>query len=279
MSGLLGPYTGIELYEQLVATRRSHNLPDEWLPGQDSSGELLPQVSALAMNLCETTQDRCTRTKRRPDYLIISIGGNDIEFGNLLREFSLNTTTDNERQEIISRLTENRKRLQENLSTLAHRVLEELNPRETIITEYPDPTMKVTNMNGVERLDYCSDNTPTSTFTFVPRIATPFGYGLSKTESKFAQNHVLSKLNEDLRIFAKQHNWIYASGITSATKGKGFCANPRNFHNYMDSYRRQGTVEKVVIGEFKFGGETSGAMHPNFFGHLRYRDAILKLLD
>jgi hypothetical protein len=191
--GLLKPYIGRETVFQV--RQIWHDLPNGIFAGR----YIEPQVLSVAKALCGTAFDASTGgcpAPRRPDYVIITVGGNDLGFGEVVRDLigkcdseCLNRNAHFIRQRL--------KALDGNLSRLAEKIAG-WSPQKVLLTEYMDPAQRALDKS---RFEFCSDKAFGSrTVTF--DIGPLFGYAINKTESEFAHTKFLIPLNSDLRDFA-----------------------------------------------------------------------------
>lgn len=282
--GLLTQYEGRETYSQLELTATLYGLTKEWLPSKPSSDFLPTQLDALSEAICigeyDPTNGKCKGKIRNPDVLLISIGGNDIKFGPVITDFALTERRDSESEKVFREaIRKNREILRNDLATLNGQITAAVRPRAIYITEYPDPTKN-------QARKYCADGFFSSS-PFVPRIATVLGFRISSKEARIAYEEVVLGLQSDLSGM-ESVGWRYVSGIASASEKKGYCSKTRWFQTYANSDSRQGEIPKVSLvkdmrdGATKsttLGGFSSGAMHPNIFGHLSYADAIVRSIN
>ena len=199
---------------------------------------------------------------REIDALLISIGGNDIEFPDRLIDLirddlilvgaggGLGDDALNRKQE----LAEAKKRLKElpdKLDKLAQEVAE-LDARQTYLMQYPTGHFETVNEQG--------------------EIVVESGCGIfdgpdMNIDGKDAR--VIKKsgvrLNKTLRRTAQKHGWILVEGIAEAFAGHGLCSPEPYFIAADESCRTQGDFE--------------GTMHPNAKGHEAYGECIQKALS
>lgn len=199
--------------------------------------------------------------ERPIDALLISIGGNDIEFPDRLLDLirddlmivgaggGLGDDALNRRQEV----REAKKRLRElpdRLERLAEAV-ETLDAAQVYLTEYPNAHFETINEHG--------------------EVVVGSGCGIFEgpdmdIDGKDAQAIKESgeKLNHELRRIAQKRGWIMVKGIVDAFAGHGLCAVEPYFISAEESCRIQGDFE--------------GTMHPNQRGHSAYGECIHKAI-
>jgi len=215
---------------------------DEGLLGPQSSRLPLAQVPRVAALVGE----------REIDLLLISIGGNDIGFAQVIAalvdadawldplcyENDLRNTwasvsdgdwnrvsrlswkiTDPFRIRCRTAIVDGRATLPgldglpAEIDRLAARLAEVLHPDRTLVLEYPDPT------------GY-SDGVTTGICDEIVGDAAPLGlHEINREEQRLGRSEVLDPLNRALRAAAERHGWDYLGGVVDAfTDGHGYCA-------------------------------------------------------
>ena len=233
--GLVGWYDGIEP------------------PGGHDPHELLrPQTWQVTSDICQGAtfagDPTCRDNGREVDFLIISIGINDIGFSDIIKscveifDCHVSNTVNNNLNSAFSSLPSK----YDQLSSDINRRFKVFN---TIITEYPDATH---NENG----NYCDV------------ILGTFGHN----ELQWASRSVLSRLNQAAYEAANRKGWIYIDNIASQFKTHGYCAgDERWFRTISDS--------RVIQGPFCCPLESAGTLHPNVLGHQVYKNRLLEKMS
>ena len=216
--GLLGSYTGI----------------------QDRDGPAIPpQVGRL--------RELVARTHRRPDAVLMSIGANDVHFGDVVRLCALQpscpehaydpdhvgpgTTADIAVGHALGRLGARYDRLAKGLRGIrAGRVF---------ITEYFDPTR----------------GTRGATCPAVIKS------GVSRAELDWAQTSLLAPLNDEVAAAAHRNGWTEVTGIAAAFSTHGYCAPPA------ERWIRR--LEEALAQH-----DPAGTMHPNAGGQQAIAQAL-----
>lgn len=184
------------------------------------------------------------------DALLISSGGNDVNFSTLvIRAIRLrHAETDRETAGIVTRgLADLAKRYED-----VARRLSTMNIAKVFITEYP---VIVRN----EKKNPC-DHSPN-----FPDLLN----GISKAEAEWAERDVIKPLNDKVREAATQFGWVYVTGISSKFTGDdpetiahGYCANDERWvRTFNDSWHVQ--------------GNQLGTAHPNSLGHSWYAKRLV----
>lgn len=298
--GLLGTYQGRETAGQVRETLAEHGIGlDALPPGERPFGgwHLPPQVDQAAAALCPVARvdGACPTSPRRPDYVILSTGGNEIGFGPAVAKFAMGcgpACLEELRGNLGKRFAE----LSDGYDRLAV-ALNGLHPHAVIATAYPDPSRREDGKT------FCDDPRfyvwrP----TFVPRELRTLGFllgvGIRSEQSGFAHDHMLVPLNKTLAEAARRHGWRYADHIVGASRVKGYCAKGKRwFVLYKEAVLKQGVIPGDVErdargniiyrdkggnivptgkGTSRIGEIASGAMHPNVFGQRSYAAAIQK---
>jgi len=212
--GLLGAYDGID--------------PDAAL------GALEPQLDVV------------DGLKRPIDALLLSVGANDVNFGDLVRfciavedcpsrrfdpdhpareaDESRPTLAEVERQALT--------RLRSNYDALAERLAGALDPDRVIIVEYFDALRDALGGTCVRAL---------------PRI--------DRDEAAWAQRNVLAPLNAVVHAAAERHGWRLVGGVAEAFRRHGICAGRASWIR-----RPEGSAVREL--------SLVGSLHPNSAGHI-----------
>ncbi len=251
---------------------------------------------------------------RQIDELLVSFGGNDMEFSNLAADmvaFKFNTTgakvvpTSNGSaaipvgldltpwaQQLQTDLTD----LTGNLQKLATRI-NQMRPQDVYFTEYPDPTLKA---DGTYADDTVGDILPT--------------FSIDAGEARWAHDHLLVPLNAALQAAVAQNaanRWHYVGGIVDAFKGHNYSAGSSSFfvtasqsRDLEGPYNNWTVLSSAVLtlggaaaGFFSLGtlagglgfaakavnyvgvawdeAHTKGTLHPNEAGHIVIAQRIL----
>jgi hypothetical protein len=143
----------IALPPDFTAINQSDTVEREVARQKPVESELKPQIDRLNDVLCPpqsqwTPNSNCAvSVRKRPDILIVSIGGNDIGFGEIGRRILLSDTKDDTKEAREKWLNESKEDLRpqfENLgkeySKLAVEIRARINPKRTILVDYMDPS-------------------------------------------------------------------------------------------------------------------------------------------
>lgn len=187
------------------------------------------------------------------DILMVSIGGNDVRFGSVVRECMLPTDcrTSPVVADAIQRVSSVLPGRLDNLATQ----IATLNTRFVYLTEYP---------NVLKRKDgeFCGGFDD----LFIPTgdlagIAMRF---VSQQEAEFLLENYIRPLNDQLLAAATRHGWRFVAGPEDTFAPHGFCNtdNQRWVNTLGDSFARQ--------------GNHTGTVHPNINGHRAYADSLIR---
>jgi hypothetical protein len=227
-----------------------------WLPRQvEDAKATLARLQALNPG-----------TVVRPDYLVISIGGNDVLFGDLILEDLLK---DGCRATWTSWLAERlgrgpdkicvrdaaKARMAELPGELRQleQAVAELRPKTVLLVGYLDPTHDADGETCGKNPDRLKER------LLGPGFLNRMGGTISVAEAEDAYKSVLVPLNGVLREFAQSRpigetRWVYIDpNSTSNAAKRGWCAPRSWFTTYSDSDVRQ--------------GDAGGTAHPNLYGH------------
>ena len=282
VKGLLGDYSGAK-------------------PDDDKSRKKPAQIDELASLL----------RGRRIDALSISIGGNDIGFGDIIQACLVFPDCDSKTGKLcvprplypparavfaalgletrcatrsahqifdggISRLTRRYNRLRAAVRTLP------VDPSRVIVMGYPDVTRGTDgNFCGTSgNRDLLYDALPQVLGQLhvkrgVRRLvaaAQALGFlAIDGDEARWAGDTVLRRLNRKLKDLAGDYGWHYVGGHASAARRHGYCARDRWLRRWTEAKKLQEALYRGV-------GQSPGAVHPNVDGHRAYRDALLPVL-
>ena len=195
--------------------------------------------------------------QRTIDALLVSIGGNDVQFSTLvLKCIKLrHADTDPGANQIIN---DGLAALPAKFGALAQRLNDPANTARVanvFITQYPDLVRD-------EDRDFCDHSTPVTELLFA----------INGAESEWALNKVVVPLNEAIQSAATTFGWNYVDGILSKFGGDssdhiahGFCSGDQRWVNtFNDSWRIQ--------------GDKNGTVHPNLDGHSWYAQRLVQAL-
>jgi hypothetical protein len=213
--------------------------------------------------------------QRRLDVLLISVGGNDMGFGDAVRT-CLNPLEGNcgQNSTLLDTIA-NGHHSNDGVVGSSHvrakyaalqDAINGLNPkpRFVVITTYPD---LVRDSDGV----LCDSADPDNGFTVDAdnQPGTTFGFGgsmknISHDEARFLADTLLATLNSKVSQGAGDNQWKLVDGMTELTHEHGYCSHDRWFNTLKDAFDRQGDI--------------FGTAHPNLKGHAAYKHLIVKKL-
>ncbi|MBF0425219.1 MAG: hypothetical protein HQL66_05330 [Magnetococcales bacterium] len=208
---------------------------------------------------------------RRPDVVLVSIGGNDVGFvkivvkTEILNEEPCSKDPNHPNQD--GQFAEKLKRLTNDLDRVRQEIVKLAPDADVFLSTYPSPL----RLNADQ---FCDD--PTAHSSGKTRefggLVDFFVKGITAEEAKCASEQIVTPLNEALRRFAKNHQgekWRVID--TDGLKGHGYCApNPQVqtgawFNTLKDAHQRCGSMR--------------GSMHPNLFGHLFYVEHAYPIIN
>lgn len=235
-SGLLGPYAGAR-------------------PDDRENDKKQAQVAELQRLL----------GGRIPDALLISIGGNDIGFSEIIQRCLVGLRRcDHRRSKARKRFEAGMRELPGRYARLAE-ALQPLavRPSHVIVTGYPDPTR-------YDDREVCGKERRPQLLTQAPFARGPVA--ITAREARWASETVLASLNDELRSIARRGGWRFIGTHIAPSRRHGDCATSPWFVTWNEARTRQEAFKK-------FGFRISpGIVHPNERGHLEYRDALLPAL-
>lgn len=236
-TGLLGPYIGAE-------------------PGLNPNPPMLPPQVDQLKEIVGTKGEAGSRTI---DSLVISIGGNDMQFVKIIMECSLTIDCYDRAKHpsVVARLNARRAELPGRYDDLAN-ALKSVPTKNVYITEYPNLTLQD---NGA----FCGTN---STWWNEPLML-----GVTQPEVRWMYEDLLVPMNREIMpAAAGRHGWTFVGGvmnpfgISGQPPGYGYCANDTWLRRSSESVEMQGPNNRL---------ETKGLLHPNARGHEVYSGRIL----
>lgn len=196
-----------------------------------------------------------TAGERTIDALLVSIGGNDVHFADLVAKaiFLPHAESDNGAKTLFE---EGMLALPDRFELMAKRLTAAPNKARVasvFITEYPDLVRDETK-------DFCDHSGPV--FEAL--------HGISGAESQWALNTVIIPLNAKIREQATLRGWNYVGGILDKFGGNspdgvahGFCADDKRWVN-------------TSRDSLKYQGDKDGTVHPNSEGYLWYAQRLVE---
>jgi hypothetical protein len=245
---------------------------------------LKPQVQEVA-DLLDTT------SPSELEAAIISIGGNDIGFGDLITEMLMTkdkkdspASSEAAKQDIAARIS----KLSGRFQALFKQIDDKLNPTNVYLMAYPDPTRLMAPSNQHPDPGYCScDIGDFMGLGFLERKT----ICMSEKENRFASNEVVYALNRQLATVAERQGWYFVHGLEGEPFLAGvtepavklhlphalpdfdthaWCAqrDQRWLRTHADATALQGLLPDRAIPF------SSGAMHPTANAHEKYMSIL-----
>ncbi|HEX5341743.1 MAG TPA: hypothetical protein VFX55_04545 [Duganella sp.] len=204
--------------------------------------------------------------------VIVSIGGNDIEFGDIVTEFILNKKKDEPKGDFTTNISN----LKSELAGLKSKISTSFNPVNVFLMAYPDPTRKTAEAAEEQRFCACTDGQFAGAGIFEEWKC------MDRKENKFASNDILIPLNGMLEEFASANGWYFLRDRQSAAMDQSNLPPLRKFDTHAwctpDSSRWIRTLSDSIYLQGKLPGEpvlSTGAMHPSADG-LDYYGGIIR---
>jgi hypothetical protein len=262
-------HSGSTIHEGILRPKAPH--PEHWTDGT-AVGAVPPQLDELKRLL----QDGATRksahagpTGVRPiDYLLLSIGGNDIGFSEIVVQCALPAGIDCYLYPFLTnRVFGGLRTLRdESYPELKRRITNELDVREVLQAEYADPTSE--NLYGAPcKMVFHRAIDPPGPLAHAATAAVfgvPFDFGdidgeINRDEARWISTRLLPELNaaiesnRDPGTEPGHVRWTPVQGIAAEyRRAHGYCA----MHNYIATYSES-------LGLL---GDERGTMHPNRAG-------------
>lgn len=258
------------------------------------AGSLPSQFNALMELLCRDKFNpfslqihECVGKLRRPvDAILLSVGGNDIDFGALIKYSVLHGNAFNldgfrARQQLAqSRLHERYGELDAAFGRYLPK--EKAGAFRVYLTQYPDPTHRADKPKSD---DACGARE--AVMTFRERSFSTWGLdllfrGISNNEINETRERIVVPLQGAVVAATAKHGWRLVDQHVEPFVRHGYCNRWRDesswpwINNHHDALFRQGALASAYDSG---GGFASGAMHPNVLGQSCYADAIVDALE
>jgi hypothetical protein len=196
----------------------------------------------ITLDAAHPNDPRCTHDGRTIDFLLISAGGNDIGFSDIILDCEYmpstipgqgcdrNNTVNNKLQSALDALPQKYENLQNDIQ-------KRFKVSNILITEYPDAT-------GNDEGSNCNG--------FPGALS-----GISGDEVAWAFANVIVPLNAHVKEAASKNHLDYIGGIASDFVKHGYCADGRWFRTFEESWNIQGTM--LVTLHPNIGGQQAMA--------------------
>jgi hypothetical protein len=248
-SGILGPYSGI-----------SRMRPEG--PGPNFVQK--PQIEQI-----ETWMAEAPRNRQSIDTLVISIGGNDVGFAQIISTCMNPLEGDCNENDHLRSVMENGNfymphligynRLRSAFLDMERQIRERLNPKRVILVGYPTGSR---DEHG-KLCDNFDEN-----FHILPNgdgyVPSNFGGAtahVTADESLFIETSLISRINRERKEIATELGWQFVD-IQSFTKTHGYCAAKPWFNTPKTAFAKQ--------------GDFNGTAHPNATGYKVYENFLLR---
>jgi hypothetical protein len=292
-SWISGPSFGIRRIQQFAGRGGQ---PGEWVTVAPtflsfaSDGAKLANLSTVRQHFWQdghqVAEAKAAVGDRPVDAVLVSAGGNDLGFADMLTELNVNDLElpeallvvihaaswplsyalllafiDKERARAAAKraLDKALPRIAGRYRELARVVADELNPRRVFVTGYPPGLFD--RENGLAGGCGIFDLGPLDIDGADIELIRDFGEGLNETIRT-----TIGAINSDPRTGSTL--WIWIGDVAERFAGHGYCANEPYFRAYSESCAMQ--------------GDYKGTMHPNAAGHREYglliADALTRFL-
>jgi lysophospholipase L1-like esterase len=191
---------------------------------------------------------------REIDAVLLSVGANDIGFGNIVA-ICAKPGRSCQARKVSPRHLGLTTGAKESLDQLARRALEQLPGRYAAVNaRLPTPTdLPRTRVVAIEYFD----PTHTDPETFCDHIL-----GASRDELRWAYGEVIRPLNGRFRTAAREYGWQYVEGVQAAFANHGYCTGTRRW------------VVTLPGSLTHQGFNLKGSLHPNEEGHQQTAELI-----
>jgi hypothetical protein len=230
------------------------------ITGRPGDGGILTSYSGVEKDgpvLEPQVEDLARLVRRRPiDVLLVTAGGNDIGFANIVKDCQLRPDC-HRRPSITNRVRARLRDLPARFDALSAE-LARFHPRRVIMLAYPDPS---------------SDEQGRW------RRFPGFLRGINGAEARWASIHVVSRLNDVIAEASSRHGWTFVGDTEQEFVRHGYSAAPRErwIRTAEESAQLQGPPCGLFCGLPEVA-LTKGTLHPNAAGQVAMRNAALRAL-
>lgn len=279
--GVIGRYAGRLSLAELA--RNDRRVRDELSYYFERMQDLETQTKQIRSLLADQGKSQWTK-KSDIDALVISTGGNDVYFAELLTSMVLEKLDGRKAQEPLNNFLNNaldKLNNQENGYPALDRAIAApglnntaLPVRQVLITEYPDPTRQRPCKDLADLDCYCSGPISKGFYGALSRL---FKKGVDARESQTAKTKILDRLNGVITEQGDTFGWLVlkheqrAGGendIDFATHG--WCGDKA----YGAPYKKQQAWFRDLEDSEQYQGDFFGTMHPTWQAHESYRNII-----
>jgi lysophospholipase L1-like esterase len=222
-----------------------------------ASGELGPYWGIAPGDATEPLGSQLDTLKqlvgtRRPDAILLSIGINDLGFGDII-EFCVKWTDCQNRKhsgdQTLARVTLGKLgQLARDLYPQLAQKLKQVAPGvPVLISQYPDPTQ---DANGTT----CDDMVDVAGIR-----------AIRQGEADWMSGYVLQPLNKMITTMAQRYGWHLVAGAEQGFHRHGYCAGDKSWVVTLDQSKQN-------------EGDTSGTLHPNSAGQQYLATLLTPLL-
>lgn len=266
--GLLSRYRGKESLSDIQESLKRLSITQPFgspLPILDDGDKWLYQQKRLRMQI-EQVEDFLPKMNgnREIDLLLLSVGGNDIDFAGLIQQSMLESTHAFTSERNGSIIKGNIAALESDYNVLPKEMAQKLPAiQSTVITQYPNPNWKSSGLD-----DLCEDT-----------LFLPFLY-IGKSKAGFITDSVVKPLNSAISKAANKHGWavvdvnegdtFHSHGWCTSYDGDPFGNSARWFRKFGDANEVQGPIPGGII--------SSGVMHPTFAAHRAVSEKVFQVL-
>jgi hypothetical protein len=214
------------------------------------------------------------------DALIMSAGGNDIGFSELVARCIAQLKNCNDSEKTLSKFNSGIGRLDDRYKELNKKIKELPSVKKVFITEYPD---LVRDESG----KLCDGR------GLLHALKNPLE-GIKEDEARWASEHVITDLNTRVKAAADLYGWVYVTGIFNEFKPHGYCAEntPRDIRRWVRTFAEAKEFQGVdgrcdiptIVDPERFIPAlrecliSSGSVHPTEEGHQAYRKFLVDAL-
>ena len=293
--GILSQYEGRETKQQVRAFATRFGID---LPAQHTGDPIPAQIDRAEDAMCTQKSGGSCTSLRKADYIVTTIGGNDVGFGTVLLELIAGCGAE-KKADCATRMLDARfkelfgndglgghfRLMIDKLQKFRRKLAEGEKPATPIIfMQYPDLTSASKGGQVCDDLNFNRILAPVYVKSVIENPGI-FGnlelssfavqwfkgrnYRVNTRDAKWAYTHILKRLNSSLESAAEKYpkslGLELLGGIEKMSKGRGWWKVPSWFITFEESAEKIGSL--VDDEGRRVAATTTGIAHPNIFGH------------
>ncbi|WP_157201642.1 hypothetical protein [Massilia sp. Root418] len=259
--GLNGDYSGVVPHQKALESYPSWTETKQSATAFGSAVPIEPQISQLKSFLRNQNDD----AKTSIDLLLLSGGGNDIQFGALVTAMvARNIALEKTQSAINLSLGEHFNFLSSSYGDLGD-ALAGLNLQypamQTLVVKYPDPLYRMPGKNCSGRIEQGTAE-PGGWGLLLGPLSALGQLQLTDDEVAYVRQKVIAPLNSVVEAQAQKYGWLSVDAMKTESNDvseHGWCLT-----GAANAYDAQGRWFRSIKDSIRFQGNVNGSFHPTF---------------